>query len=101
MTKNLKLKVKNVQLAAALEYNKEKIKSDVSSIEKIKEKNDILPPIHIRIKPTNICNHNCWYCAYHQDDFQLGQDLVMKDSIPEAKMMEIIDDISDMGVKAV
>jgi hypothetical protein len=31
----------------------------------------------------------------------LGQDLVMKDSIPEAKMMEIIDDISDMGVKAV
>ncbi|MCU7834968.1 MAG: radical SAM protein [gamma proteobacterium symbiont of Taylorina sp.] len=66
-----------------------------------KETNKILPPIHIRIKPTNICNHNCWYCAYHQDDFQLGQDMVMKDSIPEEKMMEIIDDIADMGVKAV
>jgi len=66
-----------------------------------KETSKILPPIHIRIKPTNICNHNCWYCAYHQDDFQLGQDMVMKDSIPEDKMMEIIDDITEMGVKAV
>ncbi len=66
-----------------------------------KESNTILPPVHIRLKPTNVCNHNCWYCAYHQDDFQLGQDMVMKDSIPEDKMMEIIDNISDMGVKAV
>ena len=61
----------------------------------------ILPPIHIRIKPTNICNHHCWYCAYRAADLQLGKDMVVKDSIPQAKMLEIINDISELGVQAV
>lgn len=58
-------------------------------------------PIHIRIKPTNVCNHNCWYCAYKSNNLQLGQDMVEKDFIPLDKMMEIIEDIKEMGVKAV
>ncbi len=62
---------------------------------------DILPPVHIRIKPTNVCGHNCSYCAYKADNLQLGKDMVRKDYIPEAKMMEIIDDIIEMEVKAV
>ncbi len=66
-----------------------------------KTKSEITAPIHIRIKPTNVCNHNCWYCAYKSDDLQLGQDMVEKDYIPEQKMMEIIDDCKDMGVKAI
>lgn len=61
----------------------------------------IKAPIHIRIKPTNVCNQNCWYCAYKVDNLQLGQDMVEKDYIPEDKMMEIIDDCKDMGVKAI
>lgn len=61
----------------------------------------ITAPIHIRIKPTNVCNHNCWYCAYKVDYLQLGQDMVERDFIPEDKMMEIIDDCADMGVKAI
>ena len=65
------------------------------------EKDSILAPIHIRIKPTNICNHNCRYCAYRVDNLQLGKDMVERDFIPEEKMMEIIDDIREMGVKAV
>jgi len=63
--------------------------------------NKILPPIHIRIKPTNVCNHNCWYCAYKVDNLQLGQDMVERDFIPKDKMIEIIDDCKDMGVKAI
>lgn len=63
--------------------------------------NEIKAPIHIRIKPTNVCNHNCWYCAYKVDNLQLGQDMVEKDFIPEQKMMEIINDCKDMGVKAI
>ena len=59
------------------------------------------PPIHIRIKPTNICNHNCRYCAYRAEGLQLGQDMNKSDSIPEVKMMEIVDDIIAIGVKAV
>lgn len=62
---------------------------------------DIKPPIHVRIKPTNACNHNCWYCAYKADHLQLGQDMVETDSIPENKMMEIIDDCIKIGVKAI
>ena len=57
--------------------------------------------MHIRIKPTNICNHNCVYCAYRADRLQLGQDMGKTDSIPLEKMVEITDDIIRMEVKAV
>jgi MoaA/NifB/PqqE/SkfB family radical SAM enzyme len=65
------------------------------------EVDTILPPLHIRIKPTNVCNHNCRYCAYKADNLQLGKNMVVKDSIPREKMLEIIDDIVEMGVRAV
>jgi len=64
------------------------------------EKDIILSPLHIRIKPTNICNHNCWYCAYRKDNIQLGKDMVIQNQIPREKMMELIDDFIDMGLKA-
>jgi MoaA/NifB/PqqE/SkfB family radical SAM enzyme len=61
----------------------------------------LVAPVHIRIKPINRCNHNCWYCAYRVDNLQLGQDMVETDVLPEAKMMEIADDCIAMGVRAV
>ena len=67
----------------------------------LREINTTLPPLHIRIKPTNVCNHNCWYCAYRASDLQLGQDMNVCDAIPEVKMLEIVDDIVGMGVQAV
>lgn len=57
--------------------------------------------MHIRIKPTNVCNHRCSYCAYRAEGLPLGQDMEIKDFIPEDKMKEIVDDIDEMGVKAV
>lgn len=66
-----------------------------------KELDKIMAPIHIRIKPTNVCNHRCSYCAYREADLQLGQDMNDRDFIPELKMNEIIEDIIEMGVKAV
>jgi sulfatase maturation enzyme AslB (radical SAM superfamily) len=69
-------------------------------IQAIKEKN-VLPPVHIRIKPTNICNHDCWYCAYHVSSLQLGDGMEYRDSLPREKMEEIADDLISMGVKAV
>lgn len=74
------------------------------------EKLDSLPqdvdtiesPIHIRIKPTNVCNHRCWYCSYQSlDNIQLAKDMVTKDMIPKEKMMEIIDNCIEMDVKAI
>ena len=66
-----------------------------------RESDVILAPLHIRIKPTNVCNHNCRYCAYRMDDLQLGKDMNVRDYIPRDKMIEIIDDIIEMGVNAV
>lgn len=63
--------------------------------------NQVVAPVHIRIKPVNQCNHNCWYCAYRVSNLQLGEDIDYKDQIPEAKMFEIVDDLIVMGVKAV
>jgi len=60
-----------------------------------------IAPIHVRIKPINLCNHHCWYCAYKAKDIQLGEDMDQKDQIPEDKMMEIVEDLVNMGVKAV
>lgn len=61
----------------------------------------VVVPVHIRIKPFNKCNHDCWYCAYRVSNLHLGEDIDYKDKIPEAKMFEIVDDVIEMGVKAV
>ena len=61
----------------------------------------VAAPVHVRIKPTNLCNHNCWYCAYRADDLKLGEDMDERDAIPADKMFEIVDDLIEMGVKAV
>lgn len=57
-------------------------------------------PVYIRIKPTNRCNHNCSYCHYRNAYLNLNE-YNPYDEIPREKMMEVIEDMSDMGVKAV
>lgn len=57
-------------------------------------------PIYIRIKPTNRCNHDCSYCHYRHSYVDLDE-YRPDDEIPHDKMMEIIDDMADMGVKAI
>ncbi|MBF0588474.1 MAG: radical SAM protein [Magnetococcales bacterium] len=63
--------------------------------------NEIQAPLHVRIKPTNACAHDCWYCAYRKENIQLGKDMEKRGRIPEEKMMEIIEDFSEIGVRAV
>ena len=64
------------------------------------ENNTLAPPVHVRIKPMNPCDHDCWYCAYHVENLQLGNLMEYKDRLPREKMMEIADDLAEMGVKA-
>lgn len=86
----------------ASKYSKFKIFHYKDTIDTLAQTNkEIKSPIHIRIKPTNVCSHNCWYCSYKLDNVQLGQDMVTRDFIPKKKMFEIIDDCIDMGVKAI
>ncbi|MBT5226925.1 MAG: radical SAM protein [Proteobacteria bacterium] len=58
-------------------------------------------PLHIRIKPTNLCGHHCWYCAYKAKDLDLGAEMVERDQIPPEKMREIVSDMETIGVRAV
>ena len=69
----------------------------LNALRKIK----IMPPVHLRIKPTNICNHDCWYCAYHASGLQLGDQMTYRDVIPFEKLNEVANDIVEMGVSAV
>ena len=57
-------------------------------------------PVYIRIKPTNRCNHNCYYCHYKSPYLDLDE-YNSSDEIPKEKMMELISDMKDMGVNAV
>ncbi|MBT3991977.1 MAG: radical SAM protein [Rhodospirillaceae bacterium] len=61
----------------------------------------IVAPVHIRIKPINHCNHGCWYCAYRAGQLALGENMDLRDRIPDEKMVEIVDDVIEMGVKAI
>jgi len=62
----------------------------------------VTAPVHLRIKPTNTCNHSCWYCGYQNDtSISLGEELNKKDYIPQAKMVELCEDLIEMQVKAV
>ncbi len=49
------------------------------------DKGEIVAPVHIRVKPINLCNHNCWYCAYRTDSVTLGDDMNDRDQIPKEK----------------
>lgn len=82
-------------------YTRYKMFHFKDKIDSLPRRGAMLPPLHIRIKPTNFCNHDCWYCAYRVSDLQLGKDMVERDFIPEQKMLEILDDCDTMGVKAI
>lgn len=60
-----------------------------------------IAPIYIRIKPTNYCNHKCYYCSYADNALGLRDSVNRQDQIPWDKMQEIIADMEEMGVKAV
>jgi|TARA_B100000929_G_scaffold194691_1_gene154383 MoaA/NifB/PqqE/SkfB family radical SAM enzyme len=60
----------------------------------------LLPPVHVRIKPTNVCAHRCHYCAYRADNLQLGTQMDARDQIPVIKMFQILEDLDEMGVQA-
>ncbi len=85
-----------------MRYSKLKVFHYPEKLASLPVESDVIrPPLHVRIKPTNVCGHHCWYCAYRYDDLQLGKDIDLRESIPRDRMMEIIDDLVEMGVKAV
>jgi len=63
---------------------------------------EVTSPIVVRVKPTNRCNHGCFYCSYQPDfECKVSEEINLKDKIPREKIMEILNDFKDMGVKAI
>ena len=82
-------------------YSKYKIFHFPEKLDSLPAGRPMTAPLHIRLKPTNRCNHSCRYCAYRQDNLQLGKDMRVSDVLPREKMLEITRDLVDLGVKAV
>lgn len=83
----------------ATPYSNLKIFHHAELLQKLKA-GERVAPIYIRIKPTNVCNENCYYCHYKNSYLSLGN-YRPNDMIPREKMLEIIDDLADIGTKAV
>jgi len=93
-------------------YSDYKIVSFPEKIQSFKN-NELTPPIYVRVKPTNRCNMDCWWCIYSDTNRKKGEgehkhlhtsmhsDMEESDSIPREKMLEILEDFSKMGVKAI
>ena len=84
----------------ATPYSNLKIFAHAEALNQIGEGRRIAP-IYVRIKPTNYCNHKCYYCSYADSELGLRDSVNRQDQIPWEKMQEIITDMDDMGVKAV
>ncbi len=80
-------------------YSNLKIFAHAELIQKVKQGQRIAP-IYVRIKPTNRCNQNCYYCHYKNPYLELDQ-YNPADEIKREKMLEILQDFKEIGVKAV
>ncbi|MCX7592081.1 MAG: radical SAM protein, partial [Kiritimatiellae bacterium] len=58
-------------------------------------------PIHVRLKPTNRCNHRCVYCCFRNPQLPPYERMNEADEIPGEKLVQIADDLVTMGVRAV
>jgi intein/homing endonuclease/MoaA/NifB/PqqE/SkfB family radical SAM enzyme len=62
--------------------------------------NKLTEPIYVRIKPTNRCPHNCDWCVYVEDFSGMHEKCNKIDEIPTEKLLEIVNDLADIGTKA-
>lgn len=83
----------------ATPYSNLKIFTHLDELKKVKE-GERIAPIYVRIKPTNRCNQNCYYCHYKNPYLELDQ-YNPEDKIKREKMLEIIQDFKSIDVKAV
>jgi len=64
----------------------------------------VTAPICVRVKPTNKCDHRCFYCSYNpevENKNILSKHFEAEDEIPFEKMIEILDDFKEIGVKGI
>jgi MoaA/NifB/PqqE/SkfB family radical SAM enzyme len=66
------------------------------------EAGEVSAPVTVRFKPTNRCNHNCYYCSYSPDVGYILSELInLQDEMPREKLLETLDSFAEIGVKAI
>ena len=86
--------MKGVYGQSKMAFHEEKLKSLA--------RGEIAAPIYARVKPTNKCNHKCFYCSYDPEfKYLLSEGKDARDEIPRSKMDELLNDFGEIGVKAI
>ncbi len=62
---------------------------------------EVKAPIYIRIKPTNRCVHNCYFCVYRFKFCKMHELCNRTDELSKEKLIEIVNDLSQIGTRAV
>ena len=71
------------------------------------KRGEVSAPLYVRIKPTNSCNHRCFYCSYGNPEArrdhvaELRAQFHPQDQLDLEIMMNLIRDLGEMKVKAV
>lgn len=93
-------------------YNPHKIVHHQDKIEEIKDGKQPIP-LQVQLIISDLCNHNCSFCAYRMENYTSNQMFGTKDAITGIinnnpnrmisyeKCLEILNDCKDMGVKAI
>ncbi len=61
----------------------------------------VTPPLYVRIKPINICNHHCFYCSYDDQNLGLRSTFRSRDKLTRELILGLIQDLGEMQVRAV
>lgn len=80
-------------------YSTQKIIHHPELMERLKNREQGYP-IQVHFMPQNLCNQNCSFCAYRLENYKNSEEFDDSESIPLDKMLQILDDAKEMGVKA-
>ena len=80
-------------------YSPFKIFKQTSKMESL-VRGEITAPVVVRLKPCNLCPHRCSWCVYNPEFAGMHETCNRTDFIPIGKIKEILEDLKEMGVKA-
>ena len=82
------------------EYSPYKVIHHLDKIEQLKNGEQTIP-LQVHIVPSDVCNQNCSFCSYRMDGYLSNQNFTAKEILPYEKMIEILNSLKSMGIKAV
>jgi MoaA/NifB/PqqE/SkfB family radical SAM enzyme len=82
------------------EYSPYKIVHHIDKLNELRNNSQCIP-LQIQIIPSNKCNQKCSFCSYRMKGYPSNEQFKEKDILSYKKIIEILDDCSEMGVKGI